>query len=153
VTQPTASELADELEALSKAATAGPWVSEGRSSWDSRKPGADAFAIDGPGWGSFAKFVARVDEKESPEGAANRDLAMTLRNNLPTILSALRRVDGMERVPVADLIADLERRAASCCELKAKATTTHDAHRLMGKEAAYLHAAELARAALTGEAQ
>jgi len=52
-----------------------------------------------------------------------------------------------------ELVADLKRHAASCCELKHATKDTRDAHRLMGKEAAYLHAAELARQALTGEAQ
>jgi len=47
-----------------------------------------------------------------------------------------------------ELARDLERRAASCCELKVKACTPNEANRLMGKEAAYRHAAGMVREAM-----
>ena len=71
----------------------------------------------------------------------------TLRMLTDDAEEALRRVEKL-----GELVDDLERRAASCCELKHATKDARDAHRLMGKEAAYLHAAEIARQALTGEA-
>lgn len=79
--------------------------------------------------------------------ATDSPSAIWLADNYKDLLSALRRVEKL-----GELVDDLERRAASCCELKHATKDARDAHRLMGKEAAYLHAAEIARQALTGEA-
>lgn len=52
-----------------------------------------------------------------------------------------------------ELVADLEWRAGSVASLRAVTRTGPDFHRLQGKEAAYTHAADLARQALTGKAE
>lgn len=97
MTQPTASELADELEALSESATAGPWEEEnngGRGSWI----GSSGAAKD---WAAMS--CGNTDE----EAEFNAHLIVALRNNLPAILSALRQVEVM-RGAVDEALHQLE---------------------------------------------
>lgn len=99
--------LADELEALASHPPPGPWKrGPDWYSWNSMKPGDTAHSIDGYGHGNCIKIVARLDGKEYPPGAAATDLIVGLANNLPDILSALRRVEEMED-RIEGLTADL----------------------------------------------
>jgi hypothetical protein len=92
----------------------------------------------------MAREVADAPTLNGERANAWGRLSNCVAANLPAILAALREREGLR-----GLANDLDRRAASCCELKAHAADVLDAYRLMGKEAAYLHAAELARAALS----
>ena len=75
--------LADELEALAKDATPGPWRHELEGSSTSRIRGADD--------PNFSRMAAVIMDR----GEANAELIIALFNNLPIIITALRQPDAV----------------------------------------------------------
>ncbi len=133
---PTASELADELEALSKDATPGRWANgiddlEGVCAPDTSFGNVICLPPEGRMFASLQKWDA------------NAALIVSLRNNLPTILSALRQVEVMRGA--------LEESAKTFRKYEA----SHDAKGTVeGKQKAAANAFMAAKCerALTGEA-
>ena len=91
MTDKTASDLADELEGLAEKATKGEWAN-GLDDLDcvwSRQPSNDGNVVCLPPETQMELSLERWP--------ANAALIVALRNNLPLILSALRRVEVMEK--------------------------------------------------------
>ena len=115
--------LADTLSALEKGATAGPW--EARP-FEANFPLADWFLTDG---------AANLSDDMS---RANAALIVAIRNNLPAILSALRRVEKLE--------AALREIRDLCSEEGGFS----DSEYVQGREQGQEDAAQIARQALSG---
>lgn len=73
-----------------------PWTTD-RVAWDDDGPGADAIAVSGAKWGSFAKVVVRLfaEDYDHPTGVANARLIASA----PDLLEALR--------PFSEVLADV----------------------------------------------
>jgi hypothetical protein len=89
----------------------------------------------------------------------SRVYSLTDASLIGDIAEAASRIEELEKA-MEGLVDDLERRhrqvAEVCDEMQQQANDGYSYHRLVGKQAAYHHAAELAyqaRAALTGEDQ
>lgn len=126
----TASDLADELEGLAKSATPGPWASE-----------PDAIVtLDPVELDMERRMIADLRYFTLPHVDGNAALIVALRNNLPAILSALRRVE-------CHRCADIRQRTKE--EAEALATLRDRGMKLSEVQDAK---ADAVRQALTGEA-
>lgn len=85
-------------------------------------------------------YRKRLEDARDYANVVGRTWAHTPISDISALLSEGERM--------RELVADLERRAGSVASLRAVTRTGPDFHRLQGKEAAYTHAAELARQAL-----
>ncbi len=97
MTEPLTAETIAELERLDSAATHGPWK------WDKSASDGGAPVLTASGcWRgpTRARVVAKAyfhDGSEDPEVHGNAALIVTLRNAVPALLAAARRVAELER--------------------------------------------------------
>jgi hypothetical protein len=144
----TASELADELEALSKDMhVRAPWKNENPRTWvwGPSDKGGDTHVLDIRGWGYLTGGGSGALDLPHDEACKRQDatgsLVVGLVNNLPIILSALRQVEVM-REALREIVetGDMAKRHAPADDFD------------RGSRAARGEASDIARQALTGEA-